>query len=196
MESRDKILKRVKQNQPQRREGPPSYCITPYHFSDVIEKFKETLIAIGGSVFELYSFEEVGPYIENLFPNRKNELIFLPRSGQDTFNGYNAGHEYENVSLAVLKGEFGVAENGAIWIMEKNMLDRVLPFICENLILVLNKNEIVHTLHEAYIRLNAIEYQYGTFVAGPSKTADIEQSLVLGAHGPKSLTVLLVPIII
>ena len=192
MESRNRILKRVKQNQPQQCTGS-IYNITPQHFSDVIEKFKETLIAIGGSVCELSSLEEVSPYVDNLFPNRKNELNFFTRSNQQTSNTCNTGHDYENIDLVVLKGQFGVAENGGIWITEKNMLDRALPFICENLILVVNRNDIVHTLHDAYLRIEPTEYQYGTFIAGPSKTADIEQSLVLGAHGAKSLTVLLIP---
>lgn len=50
-------------------------------------------------------------------------------------------------------------------------------------------------MHAAYDRIAALEaaaaYGFSTFIAGPSKTADIEQSLVLGAHGPISLTVFL-----
>jgi L-lactate dehydrogenase complex protein LldG len=39
---------------------------------------------------------------------------------------------------------------------------------------------------------SAGSYGFATFIAGPSKTADIEQSLVLGAHGPRSLIVFLI----
>jgi L-lactate dehydrogenase complex protein LldG len=69
------------------------------------------------------------------------------------------------------------------------MLDRALPFICENLILVVQRKNIIPTLHEAYELIADSNYDYGTLIAGPSKTADIEQSLVLGAHGPKTLAV-------
>ena len=100
-------------------------------------------------------------------------------------------HAFENVDLAILKGHFGVAENGAVWITDKLMGDRSIPFISQHLALVINKQDIVPTLQEAYERIGYDPYDYGTFIAGPSKTADIEQSLVLGAHGPKSMIVFL-----
>ena len=100
-------------------------------------------------------------------------------------------HAFENVDLAILKGHFGVAENGAVWITDKLMGDRSIPFISQHLALVINKQDIVPTLQEAYERIDYDPYEYGTVIAGPSKTADIEQSLVLGAHGPKSLIVFL-----
>jgi L-lactate dehydrogenase complex protein LldG len=68
---------------------------------------------------------------------------------------------------------------------------RVLPFICQHLAVVVDAKNIVPTMHEAYQRIGDSLYGFGTFIAGPSKTADIEQSLVLGAHGPRSMTVFL-----
>ena len=94
----------------------------------------------------------------------------------------------EQVQVAVLKGEFGVVENGAIWVPESNMMNRSLPFITQYLILVIRKSDLVKNMHEAYERSRAVGY--GSFIAGPSKTAVIEQSLVIGAHGARALSVI------
>jgi L-lactate dehydrogenase complex protein LldG len=47
-------------------------------------------------------------------------------------------------------------------------------------------------MHQAYEQISSADYGFGVFLAGPSKTADIEQSLVLGAHGARGLVVFLV----
>lgn len=96
------------------------------------------------------------------------------------------------VELLVCEGALGVAENGAVWLGEATMGHRAAPFIAQHVALVLEKSRIVRTMHEAYAHLDAGAEGFGVFVAGPSKTADIEQSLVIGAHGPRSLLVLLV----
>ncbi len=95
------------------------------------------------------------------------------------------------VDLAVLHARLGVAENGAMWLSETEMVYRALPFITQHLILVLDRAALVPTMHVAYRRIDIRQTGFGVFVAGPSKTADIEQSLVIGAHGPRSLTVVL-----
>ena len=91
-----------------------------------------------------------------------------------------------------IQGTLGVAENGAIWLYEHHIINRLLPFICQHLVLILHKKDLVSTLHEAYQHIHIARDGYGVFLAGPSKTADIEQSLVIGAHGARSLVVYLV----
>jgi L-lactate dehydrogenase complex protein LldG len=100
-------------------------------------------------------------------------------------------HDYEGVDLAVCPGWFGVAENGAVWIPDSGVPEQAILFLAQHLVLTLDRQQIVNNMHEAYERLTFDQPSFGTFIAGPSKTADIEQSLVIGAHGPRSLTVLL-----
>ncbi|SNR72034.1 Uncharacterised ACR, YkgG family COG1556, partial [Lutibacter agarilyticus] len=69
---------------------------------------------------------------------------------------------------------------------------RVLPFIANDLVIVLDKTAICQHLHEAYALTSKRERTFGVFIAGPSKTADIEQCLVVGAQGAMSLTVVLI----
>lgn len=97
----------------------------------------------------------------------------------------------EALEVFVVKGVLGVAENGAIWVPENVMGDRVAPFITQHLVIVLHRDMLVMNMHDAYQQIDASAQGFGVFIAGPSKTADIEQSLVIGAHGPRSLTVIL-----
>lgn len=101
-------------------------------------------------------------------------------------------HELKDLDLAIVTGQFGVAENGAIWLTDENMGLRALPFISEHLVIVLEKKSLLANMHEAYKKIGLTHSGFGLFIAGPSKTADIEQSLVIGAHGAKSLRVILV----
>lgn len=114
-------------------------------------------------------------------------------SGNEDLSKVGDPHDLDGIHTAIVQGRFGVCENGAIWLDEAALgPHRVLPFIAEHLVIVLSVRELVPTMHQGYARLRAPETNFGVFVAGPSKTADIEQCLVVGAHGARSCTVFLV----
>ncbi len=101
-------------------------------------------------------------------------------------------HDLESLEVAILDGQFGVAENGAIWLEDTQLGLPALPFATEHLVIVLDRNLLENTMHQGYDKIAAAHSGFGLFLAGPSKTADIEQSLVIGAQGARSLRVVLV----
>ena len=97
--------------------------------------------------------------------------------------------------MGVIRGEIGVAENACIWIPQ-TMKERAVCFASEQLVIVIRHDAIVNNMHEAYARIAASqeyfkEYKFGTFISGPSKTADIEGALVYGAQAARGVTVVL-----
>jgi len=100
-------------------------------------------------------------------------------------------HSFADTDVFVCEGVIGVAENGAVWLPLSRLRHRSAVFLAANVIIVLDQARIVAGFHEAYEAVDMAADGFGVFMAGPSKTADIEQSLVVGAHGPKSLTIVL-----
>ena len=101
-------------------------------------------------------------------------------------------HDLAALDFAVLRGDLIVAESGAVWNVPRCPLERAAALLAEHLVLVVPDDAIVSTLHDAYARIDAAAHAFGWLLAGPSKTADIEQALVLGAHGPCAATVILI----
>lgn len=189
--SREKILAAVAKNKPALAPLPRIQNFgNPY--VDLVEQFKSVLTAIGGEVVPVKDWDEIQIYIERHFAGKRIVTNLTTLSATALNSWLNSDpHSLEDVGLAVLQGQFGVAENGSVWITETEMGQRAVPFIAETLALVVKKSEIVPKMHDAYARIGSENYGFGAFIAGPSKTADIEQSLVLGAHGPKSMVAFL-----
>ena len=97
-----------------------------------------------------------------------------------------------SLDLCVLPGEFAVVENGATWHVPSEPRERTAALLATHLVLVVEATELVPTLHQAYDRIDLELASFGWFLCGPSKTADIEQALVLGAHGPRTMSLILI----
>jgi L-lactate dehydrogenase complex protein LldG len=183
--ARERILAAARANKPVETALPT----VPDFWGDAsLERFGQVLAGIGGTVVELSSATALETAVHQLFPEARliASPLFTPTLVIDAQTPTDV---LADVDLAVLPVEFGVAENGAVWLPEANMLHRALPTVTQHLAFVLDRRQLVATMHQAYARLPDGPSGYGMFVAGPSKTADIEQSLVIGAHGARSLVV-------
>lgn len=186
MSSREKILAAIRGVSSESKSLPeiPDFRLS----GDLEEVFRQSILGNKGEMLSKAEFEKWLPSMNF------QKVISLSAHFRTTGNLTlpEDPHELEDLGLAILDGQFGVAENGAIWLEDTNLGLRALPFITEHLVIVLDRSKLVETMHQGYDLVGNAHSGFGLFIAGPSKTADIEQSLVIGAHGAKSLRVVLV----
>ena len=190
MTTRDKILQAVLQNQPE-ATALPDISIFKGDNNGIVQKYMDVFKTIGGSSFLVDDLTTVKLSIAENVDTTRRIVSTLPELS-DRFEVISTSadpHSYSDVELAIIRAHFSVAENGAVWLTEDLMGQRIIPYICQHLAVIVTAESIVPTLHEAYEQIGAGNYGFGGFIGGPSKTADIEQALVLGAHGPLSMTV-------
>jgi len=187
MSSRDDILNKIKTNNSVPPKDLPEYENFGITYTNTFEQFSKIIQTVGGDAI-ITTKEELDSTIRSLYKDEKVIVSNVAESNLGNFvaNDEEDAHNLQDVDLAIVKGEFAVAENGAVWLKNKDNRHRSLYFIAQNIVIVVKKSEIVNNMHEAYRKISFDECGYGVFVSGPSKTADIEQSLVIGAHGPKS----------
>lgn len=193
--SRDAILKAVRAAPVPAAELPPLFA-GGIRYPDPVGQFAESLKTVGGKCLSAPGLRAAREMLPGELPPLAGRRIcsLLPEVLAPSFDVTRVGdpHELEDVWVAVVPGEFAVAENAAIWVRGDRLGHQVIPFITQHLVLVVPEGEVVHNMHEAYARLQFVGGGFGVFISGPSKTADIEQSLVIGAHGARSLRVLFV----
>jgi len=193
MSSRETILTTVLQNQPP-LTPLPDVSIFKVEQEDIVQKYIDTFISIGGKIFSAESMDALKTLMTQNFDLTKRVVTTLPELSDiaELYSSSADPRSFQDVELAVINGHFSVAENGAVWLTDQVMGQRILPYICQHLAVIVRAENIVSTMHDAYARIGEDQYGFGAFIGGPSKTADIEQALVMGAHGPLTMTVFVI----
>ena len=179
--SREQILKNIGTYKPQDVSLPQMSDAIQYE--NKIKTFRENLDLALGESHLINDLNEI--------KLDKTKVIYsaIPDITSVNDDQVSDNHSCRIIDFCLVQSNLGVSENGAIWLDDSSLDYRSALFLAQNLIVVIKESDIVNNMHEAYNKINLENQGYGVFVAGPSKTADIEQSLVMGAHGARTLTI-------
>lgn len=170
----------------------PDMNIQGISYPDPFKQFAEMTKTVGGQLVEAKEGDDINDIIKSLYPEAKTfasnlSYITIAQKNPDTVA---EAKDLDGTDVGIVEGKIGVAENGCVWIPQ-TMKEKAVCFISEYLVIILNKSDIVNNMHEAYKRISFDpQYNFGTFISGPSKTADIEQTLVMGAQAARGVTVI------
>ena len=192
MSSKEDILKKYRANIREQYDMPDLSDIRAITYPDPLLQFMNMTKSVGGNAIEVDKGRDINEIIRELYSDAREIASNLPEITIATRNPDEVGRarDLNGTDVGIIRGSFGVAENGCVWIPQQ-MKEKAVCFISEHLVILLKKSEIVNNMHEAYRRIQFNDYGYGTFISGPSKTADIAQVLVMGAQAARSATVLL-----
>lgn len=194
MSTKEEILSKFRNNKPKGLsfDMPTFGSLCPTVYDDVEAQFVSMSNAVGAEVIKFDDGDDLNLLIKTLYPEA---TVFASNLPEITIAQLNpdtiaVAKDLNGTDVGIVKGEIGVAENGCIWIPQ-TMKERAVCFISENLVILLNRCNLVSNMHEAYEKIGMTAYGYGAFISGPSKTADIAQALVMGAQAARSVKVIL-----
>jgi L-lactate dehydrogenase complex protein LldG len=168
----------------------------PVKQGDPVARFLESVKAVGGQSYRVPDVAGLAAGVARLpvwSSARRVSLVAGIPGGTVALETVTDPHQLADLDVAAIPGEIAVAENGAVWVKGESLgPHRAVFVIPEHLVLVVNAADVVNDMQEAYGRITLPRPGYGVFISGPSKTADIEQSLVIGAHGARSCAVFVV----
>ncbi len=172
----------------------PDMNIQGISYPDPFKQFAEMTKTVGGNIVEAKEGDDINDIIKSLYPEAKTFASNLPyiTIAQKNPDTVAEAKDLDGTDVGIVEGKIGVAENGCVWIPQ-TMKEKAVCYISEYLVIILKKSDIVNNMHEAYKRITFDpQYNFGAFISGPSKTADIEQALVMGAQAARGVTVIVV----
>jgi L-lactate dehydrogenase complex protein LldG len=191
--ARDEILAALRAAVPAPEPLPEIGRMEAVRYPDLRGRFAKSVVEVGGSCVSVEGPLETALMAIAEYAAARKVVSLVPGVAKANVDlaAISDPHALHDVDFCVLPAELGVAENGACWIVQHGAGNRAACFLTQHLAVVVRVETLVHNLHEAYARIAIPSPGFGMWLSGPSKTADIEQALVIGAHGARSCTVLL-----
>lgn len=189
--NKEELLGKLRRNTMHQFDMPEA-SIDGIKYENTIEQFIETSHKVGSEVIEAKVGEDLNELIRKAYPEAQ-VLASNVKGIKVDLNPdmVSEAQDLNGTDVGIVEGDIAVAENGCVWVPQ-TMKERVVCFVSENLVILVHRDKIVNNMHEAYRRIHMTEYGYGCFISGPSKTADIEQALVMGAQAARGVTVIIV----
>ena len=179
---KEELLQKLRRNTREQYDMPDSH-IAGITYPDAVAQFVEASKAVGAHVLIAQAGESLDSIVRRAYPEAK----VIASNIADTVE---EAQQLNGTDVGVVRGQIGVAENGCVWIPQ-SMRQKAVCFIVEQLVIVLPKSGIVDNMHQAYDCIQMPTTGLGCFISGPSKTADIEQALVMGAQAARDVTVVI-----
>ena len=193
MSSRELILNTIRANRPELVELPDIHAQPFVQYDDPHQQFSSLIETLGGAVVYANEGQSVMDVVKAHWPDvGQGRIVNLLDDSNGEQSQSTSPHDHQNVDIAIVAGHLAVAENASVWVSNANLDCRSLYFLCQRLVMVVPRDRIVHNMRDAYAQIHIEERGFGSFIAGSSRTADIEQSLVMGAHGAMASLVVFV----
>lgn len=188
--NKETLFRRLRQNTIQQFDKP-EVNVHGITYPDVVKQFIEMSANVGSKVIELSADADLNATIRQAYPDAKVFASNVPGIAADLNpDTVSAAQDLNGTDVGIVQGDVAIAENGCVWVPQA-MKERVVCFVSEYLVILVDRNKIVNNMHEAYAHLSMTDYGYGCFISGPSKTADIEQALVMGAQAARGVTIII-----
>lgn len=191
MDAKESILGNLRANVREKYEKP-DLSFAKLTYEDPVETFISTATtSAGAKVIRMQEGDDINEVIRRAYPDAGTFASNVPGIKADRNPDTAATpQDLDGTDVSVVEGTVGCAENACVWIPQ-TMRQRAVCFICEYLVILLDRKNIVSNMHEAYARIEMPQLGFGAFISGPSKTADIEQALVYGAQSFCGVTIIL-----
>jgi L-lactate dehydrogenase complex protein LldG len=183
--------------------------ITPSTQNELIHQFEKELEKVNAEFINIESSEDIPAILQKLITDSGVKKIAI--SGDDLINTIaeslldftiEKASEYEyserknklsQIETALVFAENGIADTGSVVFYYDNSKTTYPHFLCDWTIILIKQKSIIANQFELMKKIDFEKAKNMVFVTGPSRTADIEKTLVLGAHGPRRVTVIAIP---
>ncbi len=182
----------------QRIEQPPA-MIRPALTGSLIESFEQKLALGGGSLEKIDKPDEASAVISRYLQARglTTNIRVAPKLQEMSWGGelhVSFGNTRGEHLVSVTPAFCAVAETGSVVLLSSDHSPTTLNFLPDVHIVVISKDQLVSHIEDVWMKLRVLGEipRSVNFITGPSKTADVEQTLQIGAHGPRDLHVILI----